>query len=126
MTSMRRRVLFVLVTVLWGCSQTAKPLADALPAELPGGWKRGAVAQAATVPEQAATLGVDETAQTTYTGSSGSVEVSAYRMRTDTSAFELMQRWRHDEGAAAYKGAVFYVARATDRQAALAVLRALQ
>jgi hypothetical protein len=112
--------------MLWSCSEPARPVVDSLPQELPGAWKRGSVSPVSSVPAQAAELGVEDTAQTTYTGPNASVQISAFRMRTDTNALELMQRWRHDEGAAAYKGSLFLVARSEDRNAALTVLRALQ
>jgi hypothetical protein len=49
-------------------------------------------------------------------------------MRAETSAFELMQKWRPDHGIGAFQGPYFFVAtpQGTDPQAVAALLRALQ
>jgi hypothetical protein len=60
--------------------------------------------------------------QTTYTGPA-SVAVRVFRMKAETSAFELIQKWRQSEGLAAYSGPYFFVA---SGERAGEVLRELQ
>lgn len=71
--------------------------------------------------------GVEDSAQTRYTGP-GTVQVRAFRMRAETSAFELIQKWRQSDGLAVYKGPFFFVAEqeSGNGQHAAQILRALQ
>ena len=106
---MKRRDALVLCALFAGCGVSRKPLADSVPAELPGGWKRGNVAALPEVPELVSQFGPDESVRTQYSGP-GSVDVRIFRMKAETSAFELIQKWRQSEGLAAYKGPHFFVA----------------
>ena len=97
-------------------------MADVLPSSLAGGWKRGDVFTLSDIPAVVSQLGPEESVQTVYTGP-GTVTVRAFRMRAETSAFELIQKWRQSDGLAAYKGAYFFV---VTGDAAAGVLRELQ
>ena len=116
---MQRRKALMLCAFIVSCSGARKPLAEVLPADLPGGLKRGEVRPLTDVPSVIAQLGVEESAQTTYAGT----ELRIFRMKADTSAFEVIQKWRQTEGLAAYKGPYFFVA---NGERAADVLRALQ
>jgi hypothetical protein len=116
---MQRRNAIVLCAFIVSCGGARKPLAEVLPAELPGGLKRGDVRPLTDIPSVIAQLGVEESAQTTYAGTA----LRIFRMKADTSAFELIQKWRQSEGLAAYKGPYFFVA---NGERAADVLRALQ
>ena len=81
-----------------------------LPQQVAANWTRGAItAPASDIPEAVSALGVEETAETTYTGPA-SVRVRVFRMKAETSAFEMIQKWRQTEGLAAYKGPYFFIA----------------
>jgi hypothetical protein len=97
-------------------------LADVLPLTLAGGWKRGDVSALSDVPPVVSQLRPEEAAQARYTGP-GAVTLRAFRMPAETSAFELIQKWRQSDGLAAYKGAYFFIATG---EGAADVLRELQ
>jgi hypothetical protein len=124
---MLRRTVFVVFAGLAGCVRATKPFEKVLPEQIEGKWRRNELGSIAEVPELVSQLGFEEGVQTTYKGS-GVVHVRAFRMRAETSAFELMQKWRPNEGIAAYKGPFFFVAipQGTDPQAVAGLLRALQ
>ena len=66
---------------------------------------------AADVPEAVTALGVDDSAETAYSGPA-EVRVRVFRMKAETSAFEMIQKWRQTEGLAAYKGPYFFIVNA--------------
>jgi hypothetical protein len=92
------------------CSPPKKDFENVLLAQS-GTWRRGDVSKPASIPELVSRLGVEDAAEATYSGA-GKVTVHVFRMRAETSAFELMQKWRQQDGVATYKGAYFFVARA--------------
>ena len=97
-------------------------MSNVLPVELAGGWKRGEVSVLSDTPAVVSQLGPEESVQTTYSGP-GAVTVRAFRMPAETSAFELIQKWRQSEGLAAYKGPYFFI---VTGEGAAGVLRELQ
>lgn len=103
----RRSVIFISL-FLAACAKSGKSLSELLPSE-PGGWKRGDVKTPAEVPETAQALGVVDSAEALYLGD-GRVRVRVLQMKTDTVAFELMQKWRHTDGLGANKGPYFFIA----------------
>jgi hypothetical protein len=112
----------MLCAVLTGCASSPRPLSEVLPTNLPGGWTRGDVSARSDAAPMIVQLGHEESAETTYTGR-GTVTLRGFRMRSETSAFELVQKWRQSEGLAAYKGPYFFVATG---EGAAEVLRELQ
>ena len=84
-----------------------------LPPQVANGGSRGAISTPASeIPEIVTALGVEETAETTYTGPA-SVRVRVFRMKAETSAFEMIQNWRQTDGLAAYNGPYFFIANPT-------------
>ena len=81
-----------------------------LPQQVANGWIRGTIATpSSNIPEAVTALGVEDSAETTYTGPA-SVRVRVFRMKAETSAFEMIQKWRQTEGLAAYRGPYFFIA----------------
>jgi hypothetical protein len=124
---MERRELLLAVVALTSCGKQPRSFENVLPKQVAGEWGRGDLVPLTEVPEPVSQLGLDSAAEATYKGS-GVVRVRVFRMRAETSAFELMQKWRQSDGIAAYKGPFFFVAtpQGTDPQAVGALLRALQ
>ena len=126
MFAMQRRTFLAVTAIFSSCSKAPAPASSALPETLPGGWSKASAGPARDIPPAAAQLGVEDSASATYSGAAGTVELSAFRLRTETNAFDLMQRWRQSDGPAIYKGAYFFVARADKPEAAMKLLQALQ
>lgn len=105
----RAATALLISSVTAGCTRTARPLADVLPMDLAGVWKRSQVTSLSDIPALISQAGPAESAETTYTGPA-TVNVQVFRMRSETSAFELMQKWRQSDGIAGYKGPYFMVA----------------
>ena len=108
---MRRWFILSLLIYSFGCSTAPRAVADDLPEKLGEQWTRTALDPLAAqlAPDQVRELGLDEAAHATYAGPA-SVGVRVFRMRAGASAFELMQRWRQDQGLATYSGRYFLVA----------------
>lgn len=79
------------------------------------------------VPDLVRSLGLDRALEARYEGN-GFIRVSLYRMKVETSAFELIQKWRQSEGLAVYKGPYFVVAKGDgpDRATVASFLQALR
>ena len=124
---MQRRDLLLSAMAMMSCEKAPRSFDQVLPRQAAGVWQRGEVLPLSQLPEPISRLGVQEAAETTYKGA-GVVTVRAFRMKAETSAFELMQKWRPADGMAVYKGPYFFVAipQGTDPQAVGALLRALQ
>ncbi|MBC7924172.1 MAG: hypothetical protein H7039_00795 [Bryobacteraceae bacterium] len=125
---MTRRSVIGAAFSLAACSPTRRTFDQVLPLQLEGTtWRRGDLKLGPAIPEQVQQLGVVDASEATYLGQ-GSVRVRVFRMKAETSAFELMQKWRQVDGLAAYKGQYFFVAEGsgTSRDAVLEVLSALQ
>ena len=69
---------------------------------------------------------MEDSAAATYSGPAGNVDVQVFRLKGETNAFELMQRWRQSDGPAIYKGAYFFVAQSGNASAAMKLLHAMQ
>ena len=109
MSLMRRRTLFLVSIIFTACGKSGKPLDSVLPLRVTGGWTRGEVTSPALdIPAAVAALGVADTAETSYTGPT-TVKVRVFRMKAETSAFEMIQKWRQSDGLAAYQGPYFFV-----------------
>ncbi len=66
---------------------------------------------AESVPPLVRELGVKRAAEVTYAGPA-TTSVRVYEMNVPASAFELMQKWRQQDGRAIYTGPYFVVANA--------------
>jgi hypothetical protein len=117
-----------LIAAVWlvACTTPPRPLEDSTPVSIDG-WTRTDVAQlpASEVPETIRQIGPEQSISATYKKES-SASVKIFRMKTQTSAFELIQKWRQTEGLAAYSGAYFIVAESNAPPDAAALLQALQ
>jgi hypothetical protein len=124
---MERRDFLLAVFALTSCAKATKTFENVLPKQVAGGWERSDIVPLVEVPETVSRYGVESAVETTYKGS-GIVHVRAFRMRAETSAFELMQRWRQNDGIPAYQGAFFFVAmpQGTDPRSVGTLLRTLQ
>ena len=108
---MLRCLLLAAISITFmACSTSSKPLEEVLPASIDG-WKRTQVSavDTTTAPELVKQLGVKRALAATYAGSE-TVTVRVYEMNVPTSAFELIQNWRQQDGLAVYSGPYFVVA----------------
>lgn len=111
----RRAILAALAAALMACSGEDKP--PAMPAVLGGGWKLSGVSNPAPAP----LLGSYEPARVWEASYSGTVPltVTYNRMKSDTVAFELMQKWRSEPGATHFhRGPLFVVIRSAGAEPA--------
>src|SRR4051794_24225403 len=105
------RSIVLVAILLAACGTAPKTTDQLLPSELSGGWKRGALqSPASSIPDLVSQLGLAFSAETQYEGPAGTVPVRVFVMRAETSAFELMQKWRQSEGTGAYKSRYFFSA----------------
>ncbi len=110
---MHRRNVLLIPVLLSACGKPARDIRELLPAEA-GDWKRGEVTTPAPqIAETAASLGVDASAEALYTGQ-GRIRVRVLRMKAETVAFELRQKWRQSDGLGAYQGPYFFAAQAEE------------
>jgi hypothetical protein len=119
--------LVALVCVLLvACSTPSKPLDQVLPQNLDG-WTRAQVSalDPAAAPDVIRQLGLKSSVSATYNGPA-SVPVRVYEMNVATSAFELIQKWRQQDGLAVYKNAYFIVADPSAEPNAAGLLEALR
>lgn len=121
---MTRRLALALPLLFAACTPAARRLEETLPATL-GAWRRESVQPLTSYPPAVGKQGVAAAASAIYSGPAR-VEVHLYRMRSPTSAFELLQTWRQSEGLAVLSGPYFIVARpGADGPSARALLEAL-
>jgi hypothetical protein len=107
---MHRRTLLTAALGVAACRTSSKPLDSVLPQQLAGGWSRGDVqSPAGDTPVIVTELRPANSAEATYTGPS-SVRRRVFEMKSETSAFDLIQKWRQADGLAAYKGPYFLIA----------------
>jgi hypothetical protein len=123
---MIRWLLLVMIASALSCSSPTRPLADVIPATADG-WTRSQVTPlpANDAPEMVRQLGLEQAVSATYTGPS-KISVKIFRMKGQTSAFELIQRWRQSDGLAVYSGPFFLVADPASGPDAGGLLQALQ
>jgi len=121
------RWLFLLfLAVLVGCGSPSRPLTEAVPTSVDS-WTRSQVTSLPEneAPEMVRQLGLDQAVSATFTGPA-TVPVKIFRMKGQTSAFELIQKWRQSDGLAVYSGSYFIVADPGSGSEAGALLQALQ
>jgi hypothetical protein len=113
------RWVFLLITVGFvACSGPSRNLEEALPATV-NEWKLAGVTPipSGDAPAVVRQLGLKQAVMATYQGP-GTVSVRVYEMNVATSAFELIQKWRQQDGPAVYSGPFFLVADAAPHVAA--------
>ena len=113
---MQTRRSFLILTVLSAaCTRASKPLRELLPEQLSGGWTRASVdaLPAEEAPAVVRSLGLKQAVRATYRGS-GTVTLRLFEMNVEASAFEMIQKWRQQDGLAGYSGPYFFVAQSDD------------
>lgn len=103
----RRAVIFALAafTALGACRRTA-PLEHRIPSDIDGGWTRSHLER---LPKNRLPAHVADGVRARYTGFSN-MAVDVYRMHSQSSAFEAVQRWRSTPGkSATWKNDLFIV-----------------
>jgi hypothetical protein len=112
--------------ILAGCATEQTSPQDVLVSEVLGGWKRSNITTPASpAPDVIEKLGVDSSAEAVY-GGPGRVTVRVYKMRSETGAFEAMQKWRPPDGVGIQKGRYFLTASGGTSSANLALVSELQ
>jgi hypothetical protein len=106
-----RRRIIVLLTLFAGCRRPSKSLKEILPGQVQRAWilKRTEALAAEESPAVVRSLGLRQAIRAIYEGN-GSITVRLFEMNAETSAFELIQKWRQQDGLAMYKGRYFFVA----------------
>lgn len=124
---MKRRVLLIAFSsLIAGCAIGPQNLDSALPAKL-GDWTKQSSHTLAPhdAPEIIQKLGLDQAIAITYSGPA-TVELKVFRMKAATSAFELIQKWRQQDGLAVYSGSYFVVADPSSGRSAAPLLEGLR
>ena len=94
----RRNILLSVLLGLAACGGGAEPVR--LPAQFDGGqWRLVESAPDSNPPDVVKQLGLKSAVRARYQGAAGDLTVRAFRMAGQTSAFELVQKWRTEEGA---------------------------
>jgi hypothetical protein len=107
---LNRRNLLTLLTVTAACTRASKSLAEMLPAQVQRAWilKRTEALPAEESPALIRSMGLHQAIRAVYEGN-GTITVRLFEMNVETSAFELIQKWRQQDGLAMYKGPYFFV-----------------
>jgi hypothetical protein len=113
------RWVFLLITAFFlACSGPSRNLDETLPTTV-NEWKRVSTFAVSSdqAPDVVRQLGLKRATSATYQGPA-TVTVRVYEMKVSTSAFELIQKWRQQDGPAVYSGPFFIVADSTPGAAA--------
>jgi hypothetical protein len=83
-----------------------------LPTQVQRAWilKRTEALPAEEAPAMIRSLGLYQAIKGIYEGN-GTITVSLFEMKVAASAFELIQKWRQQDGLAMYKESFFFVAK---------------
>jgi hypothetical protein len=126
---LQRRRIIVLLTLIAACARPSKTLKEILPGQVQRAWilKRTEALPSEESPAVVRSLGLRQAIRAVYEGN-GSITVRLFQMNTETSAFELIQKWRQQDGLALYKGSYFFVAEAkgADQATVSSFLQAFQ
>jgi hypothetical protein len=106
-----RRKFTPILLVCGSCTRASKSLTESLPVQVQRAWTlRGAKSlPAEEAPAVVRALGLKQAINATYEGN-GTIRVRVFEMNVEASAFELIQKWRQQDGLALYKGRHFFVA----------------
>jgi hypothetical protein len=118
--------LCLVSAVFVACSTPSKPLSEMLPASIDG-WTRTEASplNESSVPALVKQQGLKRAVAASYSGPA-EVTVRVYEMNVSTSAFELIQKWKQQDGFAVYSGPYFIVAGAESGRQASSLLEALR
>jgi hypothetical protein len=110
---LQRRRIIILLTLTAACARPSKTLKEILPGQVQRAWilKRTEALPSEESPAVVRSLGLRQAIKGVYEGN-GSITVRLFQMNAEASAFELIQKWRQQDGLALYKGPYFFVAEA--------------
>lgn len=114
--------------LLTACSRSDTTLEDLLPKSA-GTWRLENMRPLSPelVPSQLRSAGLRAAIRATYSGPGpGDCNVEVYDVGSQTSAFELVQKWRQSEHPALYSGKYFLITRASTTPLASDCARQLQ
>jgi hypothetical protein len=99
---------FILATA---CTRPPRSLKDVLPGQVQRAWilKQTQALPSEEAPALIRSLGLRQAIRAVYEGN-GAITVRLFEMNVEASAFELIQKWRQQDGLALYKGPYFFVA----------------
>jgi hypothetical protein len=124
-----RRKFFLLAVLGSGCTRPARELKDALPGQVQRAWilKHTQALPVEEAPAMIRALGLRRAIRAVYEGN-GSITVRLFEMNAEASAFEMIQKWRQQDGLAMYKGPYFFTiaGQGTDQATLSSFLQALQ
>lgn len=105
----RRTILAALIAALMACSSEEKP--PSIPDVLGGDWKQAGVSNPASPTPLLGSYEPARVWEASYSGAAP-LTVTYHKMKSDTVAFELMQKWRSEPGATHFHhGPMFVVIR---------------
>jgi hypothetical protein len=106
-----RQNFLLLFALAAACTRPSKSLKEVLPGQVQRAWilKQTMALPAEEAPALVRSLGLHQAIRAVYEGN-GSVTVRLFEMKVEASAFELVQKWRPQDGLAMYKGPYFFVA----------------
>lgn len=103
-----RRDILLVVLGLASCGGASDPVK--LPAQFDGGqWRLAEFAPDSNPPDVVKQLGLKSAVRARYQGSAGDLSVRVFRMAGQTSAFELVQKWRTEEGTLHFQNEDLFV-----------------
>src|SRR5687767_4307022 len=107
---LQRRRIIVLLTLIAACARPSKTLKEILPGQVQRAWilKRTEALPSEESPAVVRALGLRQAIRAVYEGN-GSITIRLFEMNAEASAFELIQKWRQQDGLAMYKGPYFFV-----------------
>jgi len=127
---MLTRQKFLLLAVLGtACTRPARALKDMLPGQVQRAWilKHTQALPAEEAPAMIRSLGLRQGIKAVYEGN-GSITIRLFEMNAEASAFEMIQKWRQQDGLALYRGPYFFIAagQGTDQATLSSFLQAFQ
>ncbi len=98
-----------------GCARRSDPLKDILPVQVQRAWtlEETHSLHDPEVPPAIQAAGLKRALSAVYKGN-GHIQVRVFEMGGETSAFEMIQKWRQSDGLAFYKGVYFVVGQSAD------------
>jgi hypothetical protein len=126
---MPRLVLALIAIISISCAGQRNPLKEILPVQVQRTWT---LEEARTLPNEEAPAairaqGLKRSLIAVYRGN-GRIRVRVFEMSGETTAFEMIQKWRQTDGLAFYRGRYFVVGESgdVDRTTLSGFLQALQ
>jgi len=124
-----RRKFFLSAVLATACNRPARSLKDLLPIQVQRAWllKHTEALPSEEAPAMIRSLGLRHGIRAVYEGN-GSITLRLFEMNAEASAFEMIQKWRQQDGLAMYKGPYFFIAagQGTDQATLSSFLQAFQ